>query len=83
MDKNSSYECGFQPFTYTIERFDVRYYIVGLLFLIFDLEMLFLIPWIMALNFLSILGFMTGLFFFGMLILGFYYEYSKGSLDWD
>jgi len=72
--KNSPYECGFQPFKFSIEEFDIKYYIIALLFLIFDLEIVFLLPLIMALNSISLVGFFSVFLFLFLLLLGFFYE---------
>jgi NADH-quinone oxidoreductase subunit A len=72
--KNSAYECGFQPFEYIIQEFDIKYYVIALLFLIFDLEIVFLLPLIVALNSNSLMGFVVIFFFVCLLILGFIYE---------
>ena len=72
--KNSPYECGFQPFKFNIEEFDIKYYIIASLFLIFDLEIVFLLPLIMALNSISLVGFFSIFLFLFLLLLGFFYE---------
>ena|ERR1700744_4203868 len=81
-EKSSPYECGFQPFSDAREEYDVRYYLVGILFLIFDLEISFLFPWIIGLQELSVLGYWTMVGFLGILTLGFIYEWKVGGLDW-
>ena len=82
IEKISAYECGFNPFFETRTPFDVKYYIVALLFIIFDLEVIFLFPWISVLKFLGFLGYFSVLIFLVILILGFFYEWLKGALDW-
>ena len=83
IEKTSTYECGFQPFKIILEQFEMRYYIVALLFLIFDLELMFLLPWIIALNHISLIGFFIGLLFIFILLIGFIYEWLKEGLEWD
>jgi NADH-quinone oxidoreductase subunit A len=68
------YECGFQPFSNTLMNFDIKYYLIALLFLIFDVEVMFLLPWIFSLNYLNFIAFFFILFFLVLLVLGFYYE---------
>ena len=82
-EKNSSYECGFQPFDFNIQQFDVKYYIVALLFLVFDVEIAFIIPFVNMLHSLNIYIYFNFLFFFYLLILGFIYEWKKNYLDWE
>lgn len=82
-EKDSTYECGFQPFGVIIEKFDIRYYVVALLFLIFDLELIFILPWIISLNYLTVYGFIFGIIFLFILIIGLYYEWIKEGLEWD
>jgi len=83
LEKSSPYECGFQPFDYNIQKFDVKYYLIALIFLIFDLEIMFLIPAIISLSFLSYLAFFNLMLFLFLLLLGFFYEWNKGALDWN
>lgn len=80
--KRSAYECGFEPFNDARITFDVRFYLVGILFLIFDLEVLFLFPWTFALAKLPLFGFLAMLFFLVILIVGFVYEWKTGGLEW-
>jgi len=81
-EKLSAYGCGFEAFNDARSRFNVHYYIVGMLFLIFDLEIIFMFPWAVQLNFLGILGFWTMMFFLFVLLIGFIYEWKKGALAW-
>ena len=84
-DKNklSSYECGFNPFCDTHNEFDIKFYIVAILFIIFDLEISFLFPWAMTLGTISAFGFWTMAVFLIILTVGFVYEWKKGALDWE
>jgi NADH-quinone oxidoreductase subunit A len=81
--KLSSYECGFDPFDDARLKFDVRYYLVGILFIIFDLEIAFLFPWSISLKMLGVFGFWSMMFFLGLLTVGFIYEWKKGALQWE
>ena len=82
-EKNSAYECGFDAFEDSRIKFDVRYYLVAILFIVFDLEIAFLFPWAVALKHIGIVGIgAMGLFLF-ILIVGFIYEWKKGALEWD
>ena len=82
-EKLSPYECGFEPFEDARNTFDVRFYVIALLFIIFDLEISFLFPFSVCLNFIDIVGFYIMLFFLFILTIGFFYEWKKGALDWD
>jgi len=82
-EKLSSYECGFEPFDDARRRFDVRYYLVAILFIIFDLEVAFLFPWAVSLGDIGVFGFLSMLGFLAVLTVGFIYEWSKGALDWE
>jgi NADH-quinone oxidoreductase subunit A len=82
-EKLSAYECGFEPFDDTRRRFDVRFYLVAILFIIFDLEVAFLFPWAVALNEIGWFGFLSMMGFLGVLTIGFVYEWRKGALDWE
>jgi len=82
-EKLSSYECGFNPFSDARNKFEVRFYLVAVLFLIFDLEISFLFPWIIAFNNINLLGYITMMLFLLLLTLGFIYEWSKGALEWE
>lgn len=82
-EKVSVYECGFDPFGDTRGRFDVRFYLVAILFIIFDLEITYLFPWIVSFPFLDIFGFVNMLIFLLILTIGFIYEWTKGALDWE
>ena len=81
--KLSPYECGFEPFEDTRSRFDVRYYLVAILFIIFDLEIAFLFPWAVALSRIGLFGLVAMSIFLGILVVGFVYEWKKGALEWD
>jgi len=81
--KNSPYECGFEAFEDARMKFDVRYYLVAILFILFDLEIAFLLPWSVALRDVGGAGFVAVLIFLGILVVGFAYEWKKGALDWD
>ncbi len=82
-EKLSSYECGFEPFDDARRRFDVRFYLVAILFIIFDLEVAFLFPWAVSLGSIGMLGFWSMMVFLGVLTVGFIYEWKKGALDWE
>lgn len=82
-EKLSSYECGFEPFDDARRRFDVRFYLVAILFIIFDLEVAFLFPWAISLSRIGIFGFLSMLGFLAVLTVGFIYEWCKGALDWE
>ena len=82
-EKNSAYECGFEPFTDARNKFDVRFYLVTLLFIIFDLEIAFLFPWTISLREIGVFGFWSMMCFLGILTVGFIYEWKKGALDWE
>ena len=81
--KNSPYECGFEAFEDARMKFDVRYYLVALLFILFDLELAFLLPWAVALGDVGLAGFVAVLIFLAVLVVGFAYEWKKGALDWE
>ncbi len=82
-EKLSAYECGFEAFDDARRRFDVRYYLVAILFIIFDLEVAFLFPWAVSLGNTRLFGFLSMLGFLGVLTVGFIYEWCKGALEWD
>ena len=82
-EKLSTYECGFEPFSDSRMEFDVRFYLVAILFIIFDLEIAFLFPWAVSLGNLGALGFWSMMLFLFILTVGFVYEWKKGALDWD
>nr|NP_044785.1 NADH dehydrogenase subunit 3 [Reclinomonas americana]O21273.1 RecName: Full=NADH-ubiquinone oxidoreductase chain 3; AltName: Full=NADH dehydrogenase subunit 3 [Reclinomonas americana]AAD11900.1 NADH dehydrogenase subunit 3 [Reclinomonas americana] len=82
-EKLSPYECGFNPFDDARGAFDVRFYLVAILFIIFDLEVAFLFPWAVALSDVTIFGFWTMFIFLLILTVGFIYEWKKGALDWE
>ncbi len=82
-EKISAYECGFNPFDDARATFDVRFYLVAILFLIFDLEISFLFPWSITLNNLPMLGFWSMVVFLFILTIGFVYEWLKGALEWE
>jgi len=81
--KLSPYECGFDPFEDTRQKFDVRYYLVAILFIIFDLEIAFLFPWAVALGKIGLIGLGSMVVFLAILVVGFIYEWKKGALEWD
>ena len=79
----SPYECGFEPFEDARIQFDVRFYLVAILFIIFDLEVAFLFPWAVALSDIGLFGFISMMIFLFLLTIGFIYEWKKGALEWD
>ena len=81
--KLSPYECGFEAFEDARMKFDVRYYLVAILFILFDLEIAFLFPWAVALKEIQFFGFMAMMVFLAILVVGFIYEWKKGALDWE
>ena len=81
--KNSPYECGFEAFEDARMKFDVRYYLVAILFILFDLEIAFLFPWAVALREIGAVGFWAMMIFLAILVVGFVYEWRKGALDWE
>ena len=82
-EKLSAYECGFNAFDDARMKFDVRYYLVAILFIIFDLEVSFLFPWAVAFGDLGLYGYWSMMIFLGVLTVGFIYEWRKGALEWD
>lgn len=82
-EKLSTYECGFEPFGDARGKFDVRFYLVAILFIIFDLEIAFLFPWAVALGKIGLVGFWSMMVFLGVLTVGFIYEWKKGALEWE
>jgi NADH-quinone oxidoreductase subunit A len=82
-EKLSPYECGFEPFDDARSKFDVRYYLVAILFIIFDLEVAFLFPWAVSLGRIGLFGFWSMVAFLGVLTVGFIYEWRKGALEWE
>jgi NADH:ubiquinone oxidoreductase subunit 3 (subunit A) len=83
IEKNSSYECGFDPFEDTRNTFNIQFYLVGILFIIFDLEIIFLFPWITVINKIDFFGFWSMIFFLILLTVGFIFEWKKGAIDWQ
>lgn len=83
VEKNSPYECGFEPLHESRTEFDVRFYLVAILFIIFDLEIIFLFPWAITLSKIGALGFWSMMAFLGILTIGFIYEWKKGALEWE
>jgi len=81
--KGSPYECGFEAFEDSRMKFDVRFYLVAILFIIFDLEIAFLFPWAVALDSIGLFGLIAMAFFLGVLVIGFIYEWKKGALEWE
>ena len=82
-EKNSPYECGFEAFEDSRMKFDIRYYLVAILFIIFDLEIAFLFPWAIVIHDVGIYGLISMAIFLFILIIGFIYEWKKGALEWD
>ena len=82
-EKLSVYECGFEPFEDSRMEFDVRFYLVAILFIIFDLEIAFLFPWAISLGKIGLFGFVSMMIFLFILTIGFIYEWKKGALDWE
>lgn len=82
-EKLSAYECGFEAFDDARSRFDVRFYLVAILFIIFDLEVAFLFPWAISLGDIGLFGFWSMIVFLAVLTVGFIYEWKKGALEWE
>ncbi|HWK67919.1 MAG TPA: NADH-quinone oxidoreductase subunit A [Rhizobiaceae bacterium] len=82
-EKLSAYECGFNAFDDARMKFDIRFYLVSILFIIFDLEVAFLFPWAVSFSDIGMLGFWSMMVFLGVLTIGFIYEWKKGALEWD
>ncbi|MEW8462697.1 MAG: NADH-quinone oxidoreductase subunit A [Candidatus Thiodiazotropha endolucinida] len=82
-EKLSPYECGFEAFENSRMKFDVRYYLVAILFIIFDLEITFLFPWAVVLDQIGMVGFIAMMVFLVILVIGFIYEWKKGALEWE
>ena len=82
-DKLAPYECGFEAFEDSRMKFDVRYYLVAILFIIFDLEIAFLFPWAVVLDQIGMFGFLAMMVFLAILVVGFIYEWKKGALEWE
>ena len=83
IEKLTAYECGFDAFNDSRKPFDVRFYLVAILFIIFDLEIAFLVPWAVALGEIGLMGFWSMMVFLGVLTIGFIYEWKKGALEWE
>jgi NADH-quinone oxidoreductase subunit A len=83
LEKTSAYECGFDAFEDARVKFDVRYYLVAILFIIFDLEVAFLFPWAVSFGKIGLFGFWSMIVFLGVLTIGFIYEWRKGALEWE
>ncbi len=83
VEKTSAYECGFDAFVDARHKFDVRFYLVAILFIIFDLEVAFLFPWAITLGNIGVFGFWSMMLFLGILTIGFVYEWRKGALEWE
>jgi NADH-quinone oxidoreductase subunit A len=83
VEKLSPYECGFEAFSDSRMKFDVRYYLVAILFIVFDLEIAFLFPWAVALKGIGVVGLIAMGLFLAILVVGFVYEWKKGALEWD
>jgi len=82
-EKGSPYECGFEAFEHARMKFDVRYYLVAILFIVFDLEIAFLFPWAVVLDEIGMFGFLAMVVFLLVLVVGFIYEWMKGALEWE
>lgn len=82
-ERTSSYECGFEAFSSAREPFDIKFYLIAILFIIFDVEVLFFFPFVLSMNLIFIQGFYTMLLFIIVLIIGFAYEWKKGCMDWE
>ncbi|MBP6562258.1 MAG: NADH-quinone oxidoreductase subunit A [Neisseriaceae bacterium] len=82
-EKNSPYECGFEAFENARMKFDVRYYLVAILFILFDLEIAFMFPWAVVYKELGLFGFGSMMVFLAILVVGFVYEWKKGALEWE
>ena len=82
-EKLSPYECGFEAFEDARMKFDVRYYLVAILFILFDLEIAFLFPWAAVINDIGLFGFLSMMLFLAILVVGFVYEWRKGALEWE
>ncbi|MFT7235590.1 MAG: NADH-quinone oxidoreductase subunit A [Methylophagaceae bacterium] len=82
-EKRSPYECGFEPFDDAHMKFDVRFYLVAILFIIFDLEIAFLFPWAIVLDDVGVFGLLAMFLFLAILVVGFIYEWKKGALEWE
>jgi NADH-quinone oxidoreductase subunit A len=82
-EKLSPYECGFEAFEDARMKFDVRYYLVAILFILFDLEIAFLFPWATVINDIGLFGFISMMVFLGILVVGFVYEWMRGALEWE
>jgi len=83
VEKSSAYECGFEAFDDARSKFEVRFYLVSILFIIFDLEVAFLFPWAVSLGNIGLFGFWSMMVFLGVLTIGFIYEWKKGALEWE
>ena len=83
VEKLSAFECGFEPFDETKGKFEIHFYLVGILFIIFDLEIALLFPWAVSVNSLGYFGFFSVIIFLAILTVGFIYEWKKGALDWN
>lgn len=83
LEKSTAYECGFDPFGEAREPFEIRFYLVAILFLVFDLEIAYLFPWAMCFDVLGIYGFWIMVLFLVILVVGFVYEWKKGALEWN
>ena len=81
--KDAPYECGFEAFEDSRMKFDVRYYLIAILFIVFDLEIAFLFPWAVALGHIGLFGLLAMAVFLGVLVVGFIYEWKKGALEWE
>jgi NADH-quinone oxidoreductase subunit A len=82
-EKNQGYECGFDPFSDAQDPFNVKFYLISILFLLFDLELVFFLPWLVSLEEVGFMGFYVMYFFFIILIIGYFYEWRKQCLNWE
>lgn len=82
-EKNSAYECGFQPFDDTRNKFNVKYYLVAILFMVFDLEIMYLFPWSISIAITGLFGIIVIFLFIFILVIGFVYEWQQGALNWS
>jgi len=83
LEKNSGYECGFDPFSDARDPFHIRFYLLSILFIIFDIEIVFFFPWAVSISLMGLLGFYTMSLFVIILAIGFVYEWKKNALEWD
>lgn len=82
-EKLTGYECGFDPFSDARDPFNIKFYLISIIFIIFDVEVIFFLPWIVCQNEMLYLGYYVMYFFYLILLIGFFYEWKKGTLEWD